>query len=471
MIYDFFTQYYWEIGIILFFYFFTVNFLTMVVSLVGGYNALKEFKELNKDNVIKNLKSNSLPKIAMIVPAYNESEIIVECLKNLHDISYHNKEIILVNDGSTDNTLQLLIEAFNLEQTPVEVKRILKTKLIRGVYKSKCFPDITVIDKENGLKHDALNAGLNVCSCDYVITIDADTFIDSNQFESIIRPLYMHPETIAVGVGVRIANYSTLKYHSISLDAFRGNYFIAMQSLEYLRLFMIRQGFNYFGGNFCLSGAFTAFSYKALMNVEGFAPTFANDLEIIIRLHRYYLEKKIPYKIVQLSEPVAWTHVPENYKTLKHQRILWHRGLLESLWFHKRLFFTQEYNIFGFFVLNFALFAEALEPIIELIAYFYVALGVYLGLISWTLLIVIIGLSWGCTLLASLFAYMIEVFTYKKYRFNGNFFKLIAYSFIENFGYRQMTIFWRIQGFLSFYKRFEEVKKDYQVINARFRYE
>lgn len=455
-----FEYYYWAIGIFFLIYFGTVNFLYAIVISLGAFNTAKRIQEQNKEDSTSILRSNSLPEITFLVPVYNEPDNVVKCVKTLLNLTYRYKEIIVINDGSDDDTFDLLSETFSLKPVPIHFQEQLPSKPIRGVYKSTKNSKLIVIDKENGTKYDALNAGLNACDSPYFITIDADTIIDDNEFESAIRPILTHPETIAVGASVRISNDCFLKNRTISTEKFPKSYFPSMQTLEYLRSFLMRQGWNYTGGNYCIAGAFAVFSREAVMNIKGYAPTFANDLEIVMRLHRFYQDLDVPYRITYLSEPVAWTKGPTTYKRLSLQRMLWHRGLLESLWFHKKMFFNPNYGAFGTFVYPIAFLGEAFEPLVEIFGYTYIIVGVILGIIGWPYILLLLLVSWGLTMVFSLFGLMIEELSYRKYPTFVGTFKLIGYALLESFGYRQMTLLWRANGFFSFFDRFRIIKED-----------
>ncbi|MEC7838719.1 MAG: glycosyltransferase [Chlamydiota bacterium] len=459
---------YWSIGLAFFVYFAVVNILYAILTMLGAYNTYKEYNELRREDLTKIIKSNSLPEISFVIPAFNESKNILSAVKSLLEISYRKKEIVIVNDGSDDDTLKVLIDYLELETCPVYFEEILASKPIRGVYKSRRYPEIVVVDKENGKRFDAINVGINSCSNPFFITIDADTIIDDEMFEAVIEPIFTHPETIAVGAGVRINNGCEVGYHKILTKDFPKSYLVAMQSLEYLRSFLMRQGWNYTGGNFCIAGAFAVFSREAVIRVGGFAPTFANDLEIVVRLQRYYKQNHLPYHIHYLSEPVAWTKSPKTYKHLAHQRFLWQRGTLESMWFHRAMFFNPDYGGFGCFVLPLAFLGEVFEPVVELLAYFFIAIGYYFGFLSLHAILVIFLISWGCTLIFSLFALIVEECSFRKYRSFSSIIKLCTYAFVENIGYRQMTIYWRVKGFIGFFKRFDEIKQDSKNINRVF---
>lgn len=465
---DFFIENYWSFGIFFLFYFGVINLVYALVLWLGSYNTAKRMASYDKEDPTFILRSNSLPEFTFLVPVYNETENILSCVNTLLSLTYRHKQLIVINDGSTDDTFEKLKEHYCLQAIPIHYKEELHSKPIRGLYRSKTHSNIVVIDKVNGTKYDALNAGLNACNTPYFITVDADTIIDDHEFESIIRPILMDPKTIAIGAGVRIDNGCIIKGKKISTESFPKSYLPSMQTFEYLRSFLMRQGWNYTGGNYCIAGAFALFSRKAVMNIKGYAPTFANDLEIVMRLHRFYQENNIPYKITYLSEPVAWTEGPKTYKHLAYQRMLWHRGLLESLYFHRNMLFNGKFGAFGLFVYPVALFGEAIEPLVEILGYLYIIIGISLGIIGWPFVGLLLLVSWGLTLVFTLFSLMIEELSFRKYPTYKSTLKLIGYSLLEFIGYRQLTLLWRANGFRSFFKRYSIIKKDSQVIEEHY---
>ena len=310
-----------------------------------------------------------------------------------------------------------------------------------------------------------MNAGLNLCTTPYYITVDADTYIENDSFERLIRPILINPETIAIGASVRIRNGCTLNFTTISTNLFPLGYVTAMQSIEYLRAFLMRMGWDYTGGNYVLSGAFAVFETDIIRKVGGYAPTVADDLEIILRLNHAFKATKTPYKITYLPDPTAWTEGPWTLKELARQRFLWQRGTLESMWFHKKIFFNPRYGAFGMFVYPFLFFGEALEPIIEITGCIYIVVGLCLNVINGFELFLLLSTIWGFNFIYTLFCILIEELTFRKYPSQRSFCLLVWYSFLENFGYRQLNLIWRIRGIRGFFQRFSEIQKDSKRIN------
>lgn len=386
-------------------------------------------------------------------------------VENLLNLSYRSKQIIIINDGSTDDTLQLLQAKYELIAIPRYYQDTLPSKPVRAVYRSRNYQEIIVVDKENGEKFDALNAGLNLCDTTYYITVDADTYIDNDSFEALIRPIFTSPETIAIGASVRIRNGCTLTYNKVTTEGFPEGYVTVMQSIEYLRAFLERQGWDYVGGNYVISGAFAVFATGVVKEIGGYAPTVANDLEIILRLNRILKATNTTYTITYQSDPAAWTEGPSTIKSLDRQRLLWHRGLMESIWFHKILFFNPAYGAFGLFVYPFLVFGEAIEPIVEMAGLVYIIVGLILGVVSWSFTILLLLTVFGFNFLFTLFCLLIEELTFKKYPKPRTLLLLIWYAFVENFGYRQLCTYWRLRGIRDFFRKFSGIQKDSDQIN------
>jgi cellulose synthase/poly-beta-1,6-N-acetylglucosamine synthase-like glycosyltransferase len=282
------------------------------------------------------LQSNCLPEITFIIPTYNDNEYVLDTIDNIRLLTYRHKNILIINDGSTDNTFELLSKNLKLSPVPIYFHEKLPTKKVRGVYVSSIYPEITVIDKENGEKFDAINVALNACKTAYFSIVDSDTFIDDVEFESLIRPIFADPDTIAIGAAIKIANECDLIENRVDTSKFPQSFLVGVQAVEYMRSFLMRTGWEGIRNNYIISGAFGVFIRDVVIQAGGYAPTVANDLEITLRLDRIMRATKTPFKIVYRPDPVAWTKVPANLKDLDAQRLRWHRGLMESRWFYKK---------------------------------------------------------------------------------------------------------------------------------------
>ncbi|PIS02237.1 MAG: glycosyl transferase [Chlamydiae bacterium CG10_big_fil_rev_8_21_14_0_10_42_34] len=446
-------------------YFSFINLFYTFFLLLGAFKIFKRIKEVKEEDTSAILSSNSLPSILFVMPMYNEAENIVSNIFNLLSISYRYKQIIAVNDGSTDNTYELLQKAFDLIEIPKYYVDELPTQKIKAVYRSKSYPEVIVIDKERGGKFDAINSAVNAAHNPFFVVLDADTFLDSKGFEALIRPILTTPQTIAVGATVRILNGCTIEFNRISTTAFPKDFLPAVQSLEYLRAFLLRQGFDAINGNFIVSGAFSIFPRDLIVQVGGFAPTVGEDVEIITRLHRIMRKSKTPYKIKYLPDPVAWTVAPGHIKGLSKQRINWHFGLLQTIWFHKTICFNPKYTGLGLFGFPFWLFGEALEPCIETLAWIYVFIAWGLGVLNVPFFLMFLAVSFGYTALYTFFSLAIEEFGFRKYPSLRNLIMLVTSNLLENIGYRQITVYWRLRSFCRFFAKFKETRKTSRYIN------
>lgn len=446
--------------------YFSIIYLNYTVLIIlGMFQVLKRSKEFKIEDYTPVLQSNTLPSITFIIPAYNESNRIITIIENVMHLTYRYKKIIVVNDGSTDKSIEQMKEKFQLIPIPKYYVESLPTKPILAIYQSKLNPELIVIDKVNGTKYDAMNAGLNACVDTHFVGMDADTYLDDIGFNALIRPVLESPNTIAVGATVRIMNGATLEFNRISTDRFSQNFITSMQTIEYLRTFIMRQGLDHIGGNFCLSGAFSIFIKNAVMKAGGYGPTITNDLELTLRLHRVFQEMSIPYNIKYVADPVAWTEGPSTVKSLRDQRVRWHRGTLESIWFHKKLFFNPKHKGFGLFSFPFLVFGEALEPVIELIAYLYIIVGIMVGVLNPWLVLLLLCITFGTIIIYTLLSLVVEEITFRKYSSNWGLFKMMAYGFLENFGFRQLTVYWRLLGIKEFFKTFSQINSYSKKIN------
>ncbi len=445
-------------------YFILINTIYGLLLVLGAFGFYSRYRELKIEDLTPILQSESLPEIAFLIPAYNESGNILANIYNILDLSYRYKKIVVINDGSSDDTMSVLTKALELIAIPQFFAETLPTQKIRSLYRSKLHPSVIIIDKEHGKKYDALNAGINCIDSPFFITLDADTFLDSGTFEALVRPILTYPETVAAGASVRIRNGCTLSYNRMATTNFPSNYLPAMQSLEYLRAFLARQGWNYINGNFIISGAFAIFPRSLVIKAGGICPSVAEDMEIIVRLHRVMKESDTPYRIFYIPDPLAWTEGPSTLQKLGKQRTKWHFGLLETLWYHKKICFNPRYGLFGFFVYPFWLIGEALEPVVEIFAWGWVTLTLFLGLLHLPFFLLFVGSSLLLTFLYSIFCLFVEDLTWGKFSSVKSMISLTLYSALENLGYRQLTVWWRLRAFGQFFQEFGKICADGKMV-------
>ena len=414
-------------------------------------------------------RRNSFPKISFIVPFFNESLKILDKVKNLIDLNLEKKEIILVNDGSSDNSFDLLKKTYQLIQIPQFFPSILPTQPIKGVYKSLIEPDLIVIDKEHGMKYDANNCGLNAATQDIVIISDCDTFINKKSFFESFHTFFLTPNVVAAGVSVRIKNGCLCSSEAVQFRKFPQSLFSGIQALEYLRSFFIRLGIDGLNTNFIIAGAFVVFNRDILMSAGGYSKTVSDDLEIILRLQRIYRGAKKKFKIFYIPDPLAWTEVPESLSNIQKQRIGWHRGLMDAFWFHRCLFLNPKYGLAGMLAFPFGIFGEILEPVMEVLGYASVGIAIYLGLLNIDYFFLLIGFTIGFNIFLSISCLLIEELSFNKFPKFRAMGLLVIFSLIENLFYRQLSIIWRLKGIFQFIKDFKQVRKESIVIKKKIK--
>ena len=281
--------------------------------------------------------------ISLMVTAYNEESVIVESVRSLLQLDYPKYEIVVVNDGSKDKTLEVLKKEFELVSLPVTIGQVLPHKPITEVYRSKTYPILRVINKENGgCKADASNAGFDACVYSLVSPLDADSILEPHTHRLLVQPFLEDPTTLAAGGAVRIANGCGVSEGVMLNVGLSKHPLVLFQVIEYLRAFLfVRVGWAALNALPIISGAIGLFKREAVIEVGGFSrETHAEDLEIILRLHLKYLNEGKPYRIANVPDANCWTEAPSTYKVLRKQRVRWHQGFAECLWFNKELLFS-----------------------------------------------------------------------------------------------------------------------------------
>lgn len=400
------------------------------------------------------MQSDALPPITILVPAYNESATIEASVTAILTLEYRNYEVVVVNDGSKDDTIEQLRHAFDLYEIPRVYPETIATKPLRALYRSRSRSRLLVLDKENGGKADSLNAAINASRFPLVIAVDADTLIEPDALLRLTRPFLLGREIAAVGGTVRVANSCTVQDGRVTDARVSGKLLPGIQVIEYLRAFLFgRLGWNRLGGNLIISGAFGLFRKEYLMAVGGYRTTsIVEDLDLVVRLHRYLRAKKIDYVMPFIPDPVAWTEVPESMKILARQRERWHRGLIAAMWQYKSMLFNPRYGRIGFLAMPFYAFGEMLAPAVELMGYLITVLGLAFGLVNVSFALLFVLVAWGYGMLLSIWAVVLEEVSFRRYRRFGDLFRMLLFASLENFGYRQCTVWWRLKAFVSVFK-------------------
>ncbi len=399
------------------------------------------------------LRTDSTPPVSILVPAFNEVRSIVDSVRALLQLEYPRFEIIVINDGSSDDTMAVLTARFDLVKLDRPCRRDLATQAIRHLYRSRIEPRLIVIDKENGGKADALNAGVNVSRAPLLCCVDADSILVRRALLRLVEPfIYGDGSVMATGGTVRLINGSAVKDGSIRKIQLPDSWIARFQIVEYLRAFLFaRLGLNRLGGNLIISGAMGLFKRQVLVDIGGYqAASIGEDMELIVRIHRHMRQQKRPYQIRFIPDPVCYTEAPVSLKVLGRQRDRWQRGLADSLWRHRRMILNPRYGIVGLVTIPLYLVFELLAPLVELFGYAWAAVAVAEGRVDFTVAALIFLIAFLLGFLFSLQALIADDLTFRNYPDLRARLWLVASASLENFGYRQVLLLYRTRGLFRF---------------------
>jgi cellulose synthase/poly-beta-1,6-N-acetylglucosamine synthase-like glycosyltransferase len=446
-------------------YFLGVN-LWYLVLLLSSLLEMRRHLLLIADESRHLLLSSTLsPTISILAPAFNEESTIEGSLKALLALQYPRLEVIVISDGSKDQTVQVLIDRFNLVPVKTIYEQRINTKPVRTLYRSSMYPALVVVDKENGGKADALNVGLSFAQSELVCAMDADTLIEADGLQRMVRPFLYATDVVATGGTIRVVNGSEVKLGRVVRTRVPTHALAGMQVVEYLRAFLFgRLGWNRLGGNIIISGAFGLFRREAVLSAGGYLhDTVGEDMELVLRLKRLSYEKGGPGKIAFVPDPVAWTEVPESLKVLGRQRDRWHRGLADVLWRHRRMLFNPRYGVTGLFVFPYYAFVELLAPALEAVGLISLALGLIFRIIDWNFAALFYLTAYGLGTALTAFTLILEDLSFHRYETFRDRALLFWWALLENLGYRQMTVYWRLRGLWKFMRG----RKDWGVMERK----
>src|SRR5687768_5353486 len=433
-------------------YFLGVNSWYMIL-LVSSLLELRRHMLLIADESRHLLLSSTLsPTISILAPAFNEEASIEGSLRALLALQYPRLEVIVISDGSKDQTVKVLVERFDLVPVKTIYEQRLKTKPVRALYRSSTYPALVVVDKENGGKADALNVGLSFAQGELVCAMDADTLIEADGLQRMVRPFLYATDVVATGGTIRVVNGSEVKFGRVVKTRVPTNALAGMQVVEYLRAFLFgRLGWNRLGGNIIISGAFGLFRRESVMAAGGYLhDTVGEDMELVLRLKRLSYEQGGPGRIAFVPDPVAWTEVPESLKVLGRQRDRWHRGLADVLWRHRRMMLNPRYGVTGLVVFPYYAFVELLAPVIEAVGLVTLVMGLIFGIIDWNFAALFYLTAYGLGTALTAFTLILEDISFHRYETFRDRALLFWWALLENLGYRQMTVYWRLRGLWNF---------------------
>jgi cellulose synthase/poly-beta-1,6-N-acetylglucosamine synthase-like glycosyltransferase len=432
-------------------YFFAANTIYLVFTAIAWVE-LRRYRRRWTGDLEAVVRSPATPAISLVVPAFNEAATIVGSVRALLTLNYPRYEVVVVNDGSRDETLQVTVDGFHLAATEVALEQPLQTAAVTAVYRSVIHPDLTLIDKINGGKADAINAGINAARHPLVCVIDADSLLEPDALTRAVLPFLEDPTTIAAGGIVRVANGCRVEDGRITSVALPGSLIGRLQVAEYLRAFLAgRMAQSAMNALLLVSGAFGVFRRDAFIRVGGFDPgCIGEDMEVVVRMHRLYRRERRPYRIVFRPDPVCWTQAPEDRRSLAGQRNRWQRGALQTLSWHRAMLFNPRYGVVGMLVMPYCLVFEVCAPVIETLGLGVAIAAFAAGSLDWRFaeMLFLLAVCYGSII--SLAAVLLEELSFRRYPRVRDLLALAACSIIENFGYRQINMWWRLRGMFDY---------------------
>jgi cellulose synthase/poly-beta-1,6-N-acetylglucosamine synthase-like glycosyltransferase len=441
--------------------FFNYGILLYSIVLLGFYlfiglyaiGGIRRYLLSNRFTDYRMLAASPLaPGMSILAPAYNEAATVVDNVRSLLSIHYNNLEVIIINDGSKDDSLAKLITEYSLHKIDFFVNEQIPAKRVRGVYKSDnpVFHKLVVVDKENGGKADALNVGVNIAGKPYIVCIDVDCILEQDAILKMAKPFLEETRhrVIASGGVVRIANSCVIKNGRLEKVNLPDRFLPRVQTLEYIRAFLLgRMAWSRMNGLLLISGAFGAFEREIVIACGGYNhKTVGEDMELVVRMRRYMEEKKEPYKVTYIPDPLCWTEAPESYKILGRQRNRWTRGTIETLRFHKVMFFNPNYGLLGMLSYPYWLFFELLAPVVEFAGIMGFLLEALLGHLQWPVFFALLGFILSFGFLYSIFAILMEVLTYNQYNQTKDILRLGLTALLEPFLFHPFVVWSAIRG-------------------------
>lgn len=352
--------------------------------------------------------------ISIIVPAYNEAVTIESSIRSLLALDYHIYEIIIVDDGSTDETSEVIRKAFHMTKTNRPIHRVLSCQPVKSIYETRRYKvPITLIRKQNGGKADSLNMGINAAQYPYFVCMDADSVLQADSLERIARPVIEESNVIAVGGAVRPCNGAKIQNGKVVSYSLPNKLLPCMQVLEYDRSFLAsRMLFDKFNGNIIISGAFGLFKKDVVISAGGYdANTMGEDMELVVKLHVFCREHGIPYLIKYEPDAICWSQAPETLRDLCKQRRRWHIGLFQSMKKHRRILANPKYGVIGFISYLYFLLYELLSPYIEIFGIVTVLIAFALNLVNVPFMLIFMGIYILYSVILTLTAFFARIHT------------------------------------------------------------
>ena len=434
----------------LFYYYLAANLIYLTLLVTAIVSSTTHQRRLASMRIGRIRASPMTPPISVVMPAHNEQEFIVASVLSTLQLDYPNLEVVVVNDGSTDNTLDELTGHFGLRRVNMLYHSDVPSAPVRGIYLSEAHPRLMVIDKEpGGSKADANNAGVNAATSPYICVLDADAILERDALLRIMVVILSDPERIVAAGGiVRAVNGSLVQGGVLQEVRLPHGPLEIIQVVEYLRAFLLgREAWARWNMLPNISGAFGVFRRDLLKRAGGYRPAaIGEDFDLVTRLHRHLLEQKSDYRIEFVPDPVCWTEVPSDLRSLGRQRARWQKGLLDALRRNTGMLFRWRYGRIGAISLPYQWLFELLAPVFELVGLTTIGLAAIYGVLNDVFFLRLLIYGYAFATLISIGAVLLEEITFRRYNRTRDVVVLILYCFLEHFPYRQLHLIWRLQG-------------------------
>jgi cellulose synthase/poly-beta-1,6-N-acetylglucosamine synthase-like glycosyltransferase len=430
-------------------YFICINVVYLGLNFISMFAILRYVREHGASFRIKNFAEYQ-PPVSILVPAHNEERTIIATVRSLLRLGYPTFEVVVVNDGSTDRTLQTVVDEFGLVEFPEAYRSRLPTQPVERIFASPNNGRVRVVDKRNGGKADALNAGINTARYPLFCVVDADCILQQDSLARVVQPFLEDSRMIAAGGVIRIVNGCKVKDGLLSEVDLPDRVLPLVQTVEYLRAFLFgRLGWSPLNALLIISGAFGVFYKERVIAAGGYkSDLVGEDMEMVVRLHDRMREERRPYRIAFVPDPICWTEVPSDLRSLYNQRVRWQQGLAESLFGNWRLMFRRNGGMVGWVAYPFMLLFECIGPVIEVLGYVAVIVLGLAGMVSPQAFVAFLFASVGLGILLSVNAMVLEEISFHLYPRPRQQLKLFLVAVLENFGYRQLASLFRVIGLL-----------------------
>lgn len=449
-------------GVPLLAYFFLINSSYLVLIALASVNFTRHLRRTPFAGTDSVASSALTPGVSVVLPAYNEEVVILDSVRSVLDLRHPDHEAVVVNDGSTDSTLELLKAAYDLVLDDREIPEQIPARgRIRGVWvpANPAIP-LIVVDTENSGRSDSLNAGVNAATRDLIVMLDADSVMDPDALLVVSQPFADDPEgTVATGGVIRAANGCKVVGGRVVDVRMPKQMLARIQVVEYLRSFLLgRTGWSQANALILISGAFGMFRRDVLVAVGGLDPdSIGEDFELVMRIHKFMKDARREYRVVFVAEPVSWTEVPSTLAVLGRQRRRWHRGLWEVLWGYRTMTLNPRYGRVGMVALPYYWLFELFAPLIEVAGVILVPLGLALGVVDWRYALTLLLVTYVYGFFVTCAALLVEEISFHRYTRWRDLLRILGAAFAENVGYRQLTAVWRLQGWWAALRNKEAV--------------